>query len=239
MVTKASLDASHYSALECVATLQRLAFPLLGLGLLLAPVESAEEIDALKGEVVGTGPDGEAITAASLSGSLESLADEWAGQWSSGIQDAILLALPTEWGPFSVAGWNYSTAHEAAGNGLRSTAIALRKSLDWECLAPLPADDRRRVIVALTMGNALLDAPSLRAAIDDEWRRACQALAPAIDDSNWPTVSKAAQEQGVGKDVISKAANAGKLRTNGKVSHDRRIDPASLVEWNLSRVSGR
>lgn len=62
---------------------------------------------------------------------------------------------------------------------------------------------------------------------------------PVIDDSLWPTVTKAAREQAVGKDVISKAASSGKLKTNGKGGHARRIDPASLIEWSLSRVAGQ
>lgn len=48
--------------------------------------------------------------------------------------------------------------------------------------------------------------------------------------------SGAAKEQGVTPDVITKAANSANLRTNGKTGRDRRIDPASLIEWSLKRA---
>lgn len=53
----------------------------------------------------------------------------------------------------------------------------------------------------------------------------------------WPTVSEAAREQAVGKDIITKACNNGALKTNGKTGRARRIDPASLIQWNLKRAN--
>ena len=75
------------------------------------------------------------------------------------------------------------------------------------------------------------------------WTYSAEVISPEspgtaseLDDSEWLTVTEAAREQGVDKARISKAANSGVLRTNGKKGRDRRIDPASLVRWNLSRA---
>jgi hypothetical protein len=56
------------------------------------------------------------------------------------------------------------------------------------------------------------------------------------DQSRWPTVSEAAIAFGVDDAAISTAVNRGHLRTNGQTRKDRRIDPVSLIAWELKRA---
>ncbi|TWU27566.1 hypothetical protein [Bythopirellula polymerisocia] len=76
-----------------------------------------------------------------------------------------------------------------------------------------------------------VDVETLLADVRSELARATMP----VDESGWPTVSQAAEDQFVSASVISKAANSGALKSNGKKGRDRRIDPASLVTWNLKR----
>lgn len=59
----------------------------------------------------------------------------------------------------------------------------------------------------------------------------------ATGDADWPTVTEAAREQGITASMITKAVNKGQLASNGKSGRHRRINPASLIKWNLARAN--
>jgi hypothetical protein len=65
-------------------------------------------------------------------------------------------------------------------------------------------------------------------------RRAGTADAPSESD-RWLTVTDAAIAAGTSKGVITKAVDAGKLRSNGAKRHARRIDAVDLARWTLKR----
>jgi hypothetical protein len=52
----------------------------------------------------------------------------------------------------------------------------------------------------------------------------------------WLTVTKAAKAAGVEVWKITRAADQGELKTNGKARNERRIDKISLVDWQLRRA---
>ena len=57
-----------------------------------------------------------------------------------------------------------------------------------------------------------------------------------IDDHiNWITVSEACRVSGVNKGVISRAATAGEIKTNGKNNRARRLHTGSFSQWTLRR----
>ena len=78
----------------------------------------------------------------------------------------------------------------------------------------------------------------LRRIEEDE---AKEAAVKATSDSaettrqGWLTVSDAATVAGCNRGVISRAADAGNLKSNGKKNHDRRIDAADLSRWILQQ----
>jgi hypothetical protein len=51
----------------------------------------------------------------------------------------------------------------------------------------------------------------------------------------WLTVTEAAKAADTGTGTVSRAVDDGKLTSNGKKGHQRRIDPASFVRWKLER----
>jgi hypothetical protein len=52
---------------------------------------------------------------------------------------------------------------------------------------------------------------------------------------NWITVSEAARISGVNKGVISRAADAQEIKTNGKDGRGRRLGAGSFSQWVLQR----
>jgi hypothetical protein len=84
------------------------------------------------------------------------------------------------------------------------------------------------------------------------WREACGAIADLIDAEadklevdggaddadNWIKVSEAQRISGVNKGVISRAADAGEIKTNGKSRRDRRLDAGSFSQWIVKRSPG-
>jgi len=56
-----------------------------------------------------------------------------------------------------------------------------------------------------------------------------------IDDTNWLTVTEAAEKAQVNKAIITMAANSGVLNSNGKLQRERRIDPIDFARWLKER----
>jgi hypothetical protein len=54
---------------------------------------------------------------------------------------------------------------------------------------------------------------------------------PSPDDSNWPTISEAARRFNENKGTVSRWIKPEGLRDNGKHGTERRIDPASILEY--------
>jgi hypothetical protein len=52
----------------------------------------------------------------------------------------------------------------------------------------------------------------------------------------WLTISDAARVSGINKGIISRAADAGELRDNGKTERARRIDALDFIQWQLKRA---
>jgi len=61
-----------------------------------------------------------------------------------------------------------------------------------------------------------------------EWLRVTDAGRLLLSDISGITLSRA-------KALVSKAANEGKIRTNSKTGHARRIDPDSFSTWRLEQ----
>jgi hypothetical protein len=59
---------------------------------------------------------------------------------------------------------------------------------------------------------------------------------PTDNDENWITVSGASRVSGVNKGVISRAASAGEIRTNGKKERALRLHAGSFAQWQLQRT---
>jgi hypothetical protein len=78
------------------------------------------------------------------------------------------------------------------------------------------------------------EAARLRLAKEAD-RAICQTSSITPEDL-WLTVTEAAREQAVDRYTITRAADAGLIRTNGQSGRGRRIDAVSLVRWSLSRV---
>lgn len=97
----------------------------------------------------------------------------------------------------------------------------------WQDIAQLPAWDDASY-------DRMADGLEGLAEKLTEEERAATDLAE--HGTTWITVTEAAREQRVEKHEITRAANSGQIRTNGKSGHARRIDAASLVEWNLRRA---
>jgi hypothetical protein len=57
----------------------------------------------------------------------------------------------------------------------------------------------------------------------------------AETDQGWLTVTDAATIAGTDRGSISRAVNYARLKSNGKVGHDRRIDAVDLTRWMLER----
>jgi hypothetical protein len=57
-----------------------------------------------------------------------------------------------------------------------------------------------------------------------------------IDYSSWLTVSKASLMSAIATGTISRAANKGELKTNGKEGRERRLDPSDFSQWALARM---
>jgi hypothetical protein len=55
------------------------------------------------------------------------------------------------------------------------------------------------------------------------------------DSTNWITISGAARLSGVNKGVISRAADTGEIKTNGKDGRTRRLHAGSFAQWQLQR----
>jgi hypothetical protein len=60
---------------------------------------------------------------------------------------------------------------------------------------------------------------------------------PDDRETTWLTVTEAARVTGVNTGVITHAADAGQLKSNGKQGRARRIDPAGLTRWQLERAN--
>lgn len=57
----------------------------------------------------------------------------------------------------------------------------------------------------------------------------------AREDQYWVTVTLAAKFTAINRGVISKAANDGQIRSNGKKGLQRRLEPASVMTWAANR----
>jgi hypothetical protein len=55
-------------------------------------------------------------------------------------------------------------------------------------------------------------------------------------EAPWFTVTEAAKTAGVNTGVITRAVDAGQLKSNGKRGRGRRIDPADISRWLLARA---
>jgi hypothetical protein len=56
------------------------------------------------------------------------------------------------------------------------------------------------------------------------------------DKERWLTVTEAATHSGISAGVISRAADLGELKSNGKKERERRIDAVDLARWGLKRA---
>jgi hypothetical protein len=57
----------------------------------------------------------------------------------------------------------------------------------------------------------------------------------AHDADKWIKVSEAQRISGINKGVISRAADVGEIKTNGKKGNARRLDAGSFSQWTLNR----
>jgi hypothetical protein len=64
-----------------------------------------------------------------------------------------------------------------------------------------------------------------------------RAAASGADTNGWYTVTQAARIATCNSGVISNAVKAGKLKSNGKDGHSRRVDGADLSRWQLERAT--
>jgi hypothetical protein len=64
-----------------------------------------------------------------------------------------------------------------------------------------------------------------------------RAAASGADTNGWYTVTQAARIATCNSGVISNAVKAGKLKSNGKDGHSRRVDAADLSRWQLERAT--
>src|SRR5262249_42079235 len=56
------------------------------------------------------------------------------------------------------------------------------------------------------------------------------------EHSGWLTVSAAAKVAGINTGTLTRAVDAGEIRSNGKRGRDRRINPGDLTRWLLARA---
>jgi hypothetical protein len=75
-----------------------------------------------------------------------------------------------------------------------------------------------------------------KACRDGRKKEQSEGAAEKQENCRWLTVSDASRASDIGKGTISRAADQGKLKSNGKKGRERRIDSVDLNRWKLKRI---
>ncbi len=110
----------------------------------------------------------------------------------------------------------------ASARSLRENGMADEPTATWEPLPPSAALPSSKV-EERTEGDGSSGSD--------------QAEQGGPEEQEWLTVSEAARVATTNSGTITRAVENGEIRSNGKRGRDRRIDPAGLSHWMLSRAN--
>jgi hypothetical protein len=122
-------------------------------------------------------------------------------------------------------------AREAIALAAVFCAGLVLRELQQICVTIYPMPSRRAI--------QILEACALVCGRSDEGAHASTKLSGDEPEnaSQWLSVSQAAQITGANPGVISRAADSGKLKSNGKKGAERRVDAVALAYWQLQRAN--
>lgn len=120
---------------------------------------------------------------------------------------------------------------ERAVSGLAQQAAKVLSQLE---VLPLDGEESqwRNVAIASFQVQAVEPCLADLRAVSAELKRHSPAE-PSASGDQWITVSEAAKISACYKGVITRAANAGHIKTNGKTHRARRLDAGSVSQWIL------